>query len=214
MEKIAFFIFMGFMHYAYILRPPYSQDTFECVLPKFETVIQEQIKCGQNYTPPVDVMRILHRRNQRPYGFVTDRCSLRPGLDDCFESSINLVSDCFNSSNLQGLETWKKIDNEVTEYVCKNNSEVAYELFLIADGRCHIEQVTDALDHCVPLLELNATIYDIQGLTQSCKNSKDFSTCFIKDLRKACSETVIEIASTLIKILGSHLCPKQDVNLV
>ncbi|XP_028137722.1 uncharacterized protein LOC114332184 [Diabrotica virgifera virgifera] len=211
MEKIAFFIFMGFMHHAYILRPSYSKDTFECVLPKLETVLPAQTKCGQNYTPPVDVLKITHRKDVRPFGFVSDRCFLRPGLDDCFERSMDFVSDCFNSSNLQGLETWKKIDNEVTEYVCKNNSEVAYELFLISDARCYIEQISDTLDHCVPLLKLNTTIYDIQGLSQSCKNSEEFYTCFIKDLRKACSETVIEIASTLIKILESHLCPKPDV---
>uniref|UniRef100_A0A6P7FN46 Uncharacterized protein LOC114332186 n=1 Tax=Diabrotica virgifera virgifera TaxID=50390 RepID=A0A6P7FN46_DIAVI len=215
MQKIAFFIFMGFMHHAYIMAPWYSKDTVECITPKIKTVIKEQIECGQNYTPPFDTMKITHRKNQiRPFYFVTDRCSFRPGIDVCLERAMNLVSDCFNSSNLEGLATWKKIDNEVTEYVCKNNSEVGYDLFENSTAKCYIEQITYALDRCVPLLKLNTTIYDIQGLTQSCKNSEEFSTCFIKDLRKSCSEKVIEMASTLIKIVESHLCPKKDDKLV
>ncbi|XP_028139791.1 uncharacterized protein LOC114333990 isoform X2 [Diabrotica virgifera virgifera] len=124
-QGLPFYLFLGLVHHFYLLDDLVHLNRPNCDIKRINearTNVDICLRPEYNYT---QIDFLIHGPKDDPYTFVQQRCSLKPVLDNCLHKTVDYLSVCFNDTMNQGLEVWKNIDDNMVEYLCKNNAEVA-----------------------------------------------------------------------------------------
>uniref|UniRef100_A0A6P7G5J5 Uncharacterized protein LOC114333990 isoform X1 n=1 Tax=Diabrotica virgifera virgifera TaxID=50390 RepID=A0A6P7G5J5_DIAVI len=208
-QGLPFYLFLGLVHHFYLLDDLVHLNRPNCDIKRINearTNVDICLRPEYNYT---QIDFLIHGPKDDPYTFVQQRCSLKPVLDNCLHKTVDYLSVCFNDTMNQGLEVWKNIDDNMVEYLCKNNAEVALELFNKTSSECWATTVTQAIRECTRSLDASVPLYDAQGLSRSCSKSDEMIKCFKSHLERHCSDKVVAIGTTITGFIKNGFCSNQ-----
>ncbi|XP_072388245.1 uncharacterized protein [Diabrotica undecimpunctata] len=203
---LPFYLFLGLVHHFYLLDNLVVLNRHNCDIKRInesKTNLDICLRPEYDYT---QINFLVHGPKDDPYTFVQQRCSLKSVLDNCLHKTVDYLSVCFNDTMNQGLEVWKKIDNNMVEYVCRDNAEVALELFNKTSSKCWETTVTQAIHECTRSLDFSVPLYDAQGLSRSCSKSEEMISCFKSHLARHCPDKVVAIGTTIVHIIKNEFC--------
>uniref|UniRef100_A0A6P7G468 Uncharacterized protein LOC114333984 n=1 Tax=Diabrotica virgifera virgifera TaxID=50390 RepID=A0A6P7G468_DIAVI len=206
-SMLAFHIFLGLTHNLYVYKiAPFNEH----VCPLKQILEKEKVlfSCLDTQDGALQYMSVLKEPRQSATEIVQKRCSWGAHINDCASKYFAVAKECFylSESDLKGLETWKKIDDEILALICKNNAERALDFFKPSKKSCWEEGITKVLNECTSAFNISVPFYNLAKIQSKCKQIEEAETCINKSITKYCPKNDADAVAPLLQIIKSNIC--------
>ncbi|XP_072387130.1 uncharacterized protein [Diabrotica undecimpunctata] len=206
-SMLSFHIFLGLTHNLYVYKiAPFDEKA--CPLKQVLENEKVLFSCLKTQHGALEFMSVLREPGLSATEIVEKRCTWGAHINDCADKYFVVAKECFyfSESDLKGLQTWKKIDEEILAYICKNNAQTTLDFFKPSKLSCWNEGITKVLNECTSDVNITAPFYNLAKIQSNCKQIEEVETCINKSIMKYCPKNDADLVAPLLKIIKSNIC--------
>ncbi|CAG9834679.1 unnamed protein product [Diabrotica balteata] len=204
---LSFHIFLGLTHNLYVYKiAPLNEKA--CPLKQILENEKVLFSCLKTQDGALEFMSVLREPELSAIEIVEKRCKWGAHINDCADKYFAVAKECFyfTETDLKGLQIWKKIDDKILSYICKNNAQITLDFFKPSKLSCWSEGITKVLKECTSNVNITAPFYNLPKIQSNCKQIEEVETCINQSITKYCPKTDSDLVAHLLKIIKSNIC--------